>query len=163
MPRQAGKLFAAFVALLAGLGAVSADIAPPRPSPQPSPPRPEPRPQPESSQSPGACNAVLIYSVDGANLQNGTDAATLTAAGTVSTAGWHDAALRFVGVLHPTEADATATYEFVACPPQVAAEVMSPVNAAITLPSPPANFHYVVIKAQTNTQTLDVHAPTPRP
>jgi hypothetical protein len=164
MPRQASQLFVVIALLLAGASAVRADIAPPRPAPpRPAPPQPEPKPVVQPVQSAGACDAVPIYSIDGVHLEHGVDAATLTAVGTTSTAGWHDAALRFTSVLHPDEPDATATYEFVACPPEAGAEVLSPVTAAINLVLPLADFHYVVIKAKTNEQTLDLHAPSPRP
>ena len=161
MPGQACKLFAAVALLLAAASTGRADIAPHSPGPYPRPlvlP-----PEPVQPQPPGTCDAVRIYSVDDAHLVHRGEAATLTAVGTVSTAGWHDAQLRFTSVIHPHEADATATYEFVACPPEVGAEVMSPVAAAIDLVMPSASLHYIVINAQTNEKTLDLDARPPQP
>jgi len=152
MPRQACKHFVAIALLLAAAGAVRADIPPPRPSPPP------PRPQPVPPQPPETCNAVPIYSIDDAHLEHRGDTATLTASGTVSTAGWHDAQLRFTSI----RADA-AIYEFVACPPEVGAEVMSPVTAAVPLVKPRPLIHHIVIKAQTNEKTLDLDALPPQP
>lgn len=166
MPRQARGLFLAVALLMAGASVVRADIAPPRrlpPQPQPLPPQPKPEQVLKPTQPSAPCKAVPIYSIDNAHIVHGTDATTITAGGTASTAGWHDAELSFVSVDHSNEADSTATYQFVACPPEVGAEVMSPVTATLTLVLPLANFRYVVIKAQTNDQMLDLHAPFPGP
>ena len=155
MPRQACRLSAAITLLLLGATAVRADIAPPfgfwHGGRGPLPPHP-----------PALCTKVRIHSVDSAHLERHGDKGTLSANGAASAAGWHDAELRLVAVDH-SEAGATAIYELVACPPEINAEVSPPLAAATPLALPPAQFHRIVIKAETNEQTVHLDAPLPRP
>jgi hypothetical protein len=140
MSKQAQMIFVMAAFLLAGAANAHADLLPRPPA--------------------AACIPVKIYSVEAANLNSHGGATTLSAKGTVTTAGWQNAELRFVSVLHPQEPDATAVYEFVACPSQrPSAQVMTPITSAIILAQPTTTLHKILVETQTNEQTIDFDAP----
>ncbi len=149
MARQAGRRLAAVALLLVGATAARADIAPPyggwRGARRPLPP--------------ASCTKVRIHAVDGAQLDRQGNAGTLSANGTASTGGWHDAELRLVTVDRNEARGATAIYELVGCPPETSAGGSTRLTAAT--PLPPARVHRIVIKAATNEQTVDLDAPLP--
>jgi hypothetical protein len=140
MPKQARTICVMAAILLTGAVNAKADLLPRPPA--------------------AACTPVRINSIETANLDSHGGAMTLSAKGTVTTAGWQNAELRFVSILHPQEPDATAVYEFVACPSQrPSAQVMTPINSVITLPQPTTTLHKILVEAQTNQQTIDLDAP----
>lgn len=145
MPRQTCRLLAAIALLLLGATAVRADIPPPYGAWQRTP-RPLPPP----------CTKVRIHAVDSAQLDRHGDTGTLSANGAASAAGWHDAELRLITSNAP---GATAIYELVACPPGNSAEASPRLTAAT--PLAPARLHRIVIKAETNEQTVNLDAALP--
>jgi hypothetical protein len=100
-----------------------------------------------------ACDQQQIYSVDTAHLEFGNGMIAIKAQGMAATAGWTGAQLlRLAANSDPR----TVMYSFVACKPVVAAQVMSPVSAATVITANTATLAKIVIRSQTNTQTLDV-------
>ncbi len=117
-------------------------------------PPPVPGPRQEVS---GACHGVAVRSVDHASIEQGA-APKIIVSGTVSSAGWKDAQLRFRSITKFRSRDASAVYAFVACPPESGAEVVTPITAeaAWNLSPQLGRVYHVVIEAATNTITLDL-------
>ena len=123
-----------------------------------SPARAEsPAPDPKPFQLPAECKAVPVRSVDHAEIRQGA-APKLVANGTVSTAGWTDAQLRFRSITKFRSRDASAVYAFVACPPDSGAEVVTPIMAetAWNLSPQLGRVYHLVIEAATNRIVLDL-------
>jgi hypothetical protein len=116
-----------------------------------------PAPAPKPFQLPPECKAVPVRSVEHAEIQQGA-APKLVANGTVSTAGWTDAQLRFRTITKFRSRDASAIYAFVACPPESGAEVVTPITAetAWNLSPQLGRVYHLVIEAATNRIVLDL-------
>ena len=145
MQKEARSFLIAISFAMVGVHPAHADIAPP-----------DPRPVPPQLVPP-ECKAVSVRSVDHASIEQGT-APKLVATGTVSTAGWKDAQLRFRSITKFRSRDASAVYAFVACPPESGAEVVTPITAetAWNLSPQLGRVYHVVIEAATNRITLDL-------
>jgi hypothetical protein len=161
-----------FIGAFLAATAARADMPPPVPNPTlppccsttepPQTPEIPPLPTPQRPLPPPDCKQGRVYSVESVHVEMHGNILILAAEGTTSTAGWHNSSLRFLRELHPNERDATGVYEFVACRPEIAAEVMTPIAADVPLVGSVATLRHFVIEAQTNAQTLDIDAP-PRP
>ena len=135
------SFFFATALVIAGASPVHADSPPPA-SPYQLPPE---------------CKAVLVRSVEHASIEQGAEP-KLMAKGTVSSAGWKDAQLRFRSITKFRSRDASAVYAFVACPPEAGAEVPTPITAAALWNLSPqlGRVYHVVVEAATNSVTLDL-------
>lgn len=108
-------------------------------------------------QLPAECKAVLVRSVEHASIEPGAEP-KLVANGTVASAGWKDAQLRFRSITKFRSRDASAVYAFVACPPEGGAEVPTPITAAALWNLSPqlGRVYHVVVESATNSVTLDL-------
>ncbi len=150
-PTHTRILFVLAMFLLAGATTATADILPNR--------RPIPQaPLPSAAE---ACAPIRISSVEDVQLHVHGAVATLEALGTVSTLGWRTSQLRFMTVQSPDGPNATAVYEFVGCPPEIGAEVISPVSASTIITVPLSHLHRIVVKAASNERGLAIDAPAP--
>lgn len=152
MCRKGLRVLAAAGFLLCGAFPVQADLLPFRPN------RPDPVPRP-----PPACAKVPVLSVESARLEVRDDTIILSAAGTAGSAGWRDAELRFVSILHPESAEATAVFALVACPPEISAQVLTPLAATTPLRGEVSGVHRFRIEARSNAQTVTLDARPQRP
>ncbi len=102
---------------------------------------------------PVACASVPVLAVDRAELHRiKHDTAVLVAYGTASNDRWTNKQL----VLEGTDGG-TAIYDFVACPPDVAAGLPSGVSAFVP-DAAIGGIHRIVIRAASNQQVIDVDA-----
>jgi len=99
------------------------------------------------------CDEQPVYSIEAGNLEFGTDTIVVNAYGMASTLGWKSPALKRLAAGGDP---ATMVYAFVACRPAFGAEVMTPISATATIATGAGGVKHVVIKAKTNSQTLDV-------
>jgi hypothetical protein len=100
-----------------------------------------------------ACDQQQVYSIDTAHLEFHGAMIAVKAQGMVPTAGWTGAQLqRLLANSDPH----TVMYSFVACKPVAGAQVMSPLTAATVITANTATLAKIVIRSQTNSQTLDV-------
>ena len=94
---------------------------------------------------------TLIYKVDSASAQVTGRKLTITAAGAVSTGGWHNAQLR-IDPQHGPETD-TLIVEFVGTPPPSGAAVIQallPISTTVTVNLPRYPVNKVKLVAETN-------------
>ena len=79
-----------------------------------------------SRHRPELCAAVQIHSVDSAQIDRRNSEVILTVSGEASSAGWRNASLRRVEPPAQEAGETEAIYEFIACPPEVAVDVLTP-------------------------------------
>ena len=80
------------------------------------------------------------------------DGISIGAFGTSESAGWSDATL-----IVAAREGRTATVDFVACRPEMAAQVLTPIQAQATLDLPPDTSR-IIIRARTNSMTVDINS-----
>lgn len=101
------------------------------------------------------CAAVRIHSVDSAQIDRRNGEVILSVSGEASSAGWRNASLRRVEPPAQEARETEAIYEFIACPPEVAVDVLTPIATTLSLPPPFADLRRIVVKAATNEKTVD--------
>lgn len=124
----------------------------------PSLPQPQPAPVLKEQAMPAAaaeaCDYETIYSVESANLEWVASMPSLRAYGTVRTGGWSN------GTLLPVSGGddgTTLTFRFVACPPRgYSTQALAPIEARAALTADIKQLRYIVIVAETGSQTLDM-------
>lgn len=101
----------------------------------------------------GHCDRQRIMSIEGADAKLEPAGFALDAFGTASSAGWSNPQL----ILVAQSADGrTATLDFVACRPDMSAQVLTPVEAHVMLPLDRSLTRRVVIRTQTKAFAIDV-------
>jgi hypothetical protein len=106
-----------------------------------------------SQASAASCNQQPIASVSTAHLEFQGTMIAVKVQGMASTLGWTSPQLqRQAASGDPHE----VTYSFVACKPAVAAQVMTPIDAATVIMTNTAGLSRIVVSSQTNSITLDV-------
>lgn len=125
----------------------------------PSLPQPQPAPVLKEQATPAvaaaeACDYATIYAVESANLEWVASMPSLRAYGTVRTGGWSN------GTLLPVSGGddgTTLTFRFVACPPRgYSTQALAPIEARAALTADIKQLRYIVIVAETGSQTLDM-------
>jgi hypothetical protein len=89
--------------------------------------------------------------IDSAMVSVEADGVTINAFGVAESAGWKDATLVLKGQI----ANGAATVDFVACRPEVSAQVLTPVQTKTTLPLG-ASVRQIVIRTKTNTMNVEI-------
>lgn len=102
---------------------------------------------------------ALVPSVESAELAR-TKSPRIIVRGTVPTGGWRDPALRFIGIGQRGTRRATAVYEFIACRPVIAGQVVSPIvtDLELRIATRGGVVRRILIKAATNSTLLDLDA-----
>jgi hypothetical protein len=106
-----------------------------------------------SQASAASCNQQPISSVSTAHLEFQGSMIAVKVQGMASTLGWTAPQLLRIAGRGDTH---ELTYSFVACKPLVAAQVMTPIDAATVIMANTAGLSRIVVSSQTNSITLDV-------
>jgi hypothetical protein len=99
-----------------------------------------------------SCDRQIVMQIDSARISVEPDGFAIDAFGTSESAGWKNPTLVVAGVV----ANGVATVDFVACRPEVSAQVLTPIQAHTTLDLDLATTRQVVIRARTNSMTVDI-------
>jgi hypothetical protein len=105
---------------------------------------------PTTPGSSKACDRQMVMQIDSAKITSGPDGFMIDAFGTSESAGWKNATVIFAG-----RTGETAAVDFVACRPEVSAQVLTPIQARATLDLG-ASVKQIIIRAKTNTMTIDI-------
>ncbi len=133
----------------------TAELSPPTLTPGLPQPQPAPVLKEQATLAAAeACDYETIYAVESANLEWVDATPSLRAYGTVRTGGWSN------GTLLPVaggDDGATLTFRFVACPPRgYSTQALAPIEARAALTAGIKQLRYIVIVAETGSQTLDM-------
>jgi hypothetical protein len=147
MPSKRCATLAALSLAMLGSGVARADLGPW--------PRHHDRPPIEAP-----CSIVPVSTVESVTIGVRISRPIIVAKATAPTAGWTELALRFRSVTGRGTRRATAVYELVGCRPVIAADVLSPVTAQISLGQvrQDGTIHHILVKAEHNSAVLDLDA-----
>jgi len=98
-----------------------------------------------------ACDRQIVMRVDSAKMSTEPDGFAIDAFGVSESAGWKNPMLVHVG-----SAGGVATVDFVACRPEVSAQVLTPIEAHTTLALDLGTTRQIVIRARTNSMTMEI-------
>jgi hypothetical protein len=101
-----------------------------------------------------ACDAQVIMQIDSAKITPGPNGIGIDAFGTTESAGWSQPVLKIIGTT-----DGVANVDFIACRPEVSAQVLSPIQVHDTLKLDPKTTRQIIIRAKTNTMTVEITRP----
>jgi hypothetical protein len=90
--------------------------------------------------------------IDSAKVSVEPDGFSIDAYGTSESAGWSKAA-----VVIAQQSGTTATVDFVACRPEISAQVLTPIQAN-SMVDLPLDTKTIIIRARTNSMTVEIHA-----
>lgn len=107
---------------------------------------------PAPAASAPACDRQSVMQVDSARVSVEPAGLFVHVFGVAESAGWNRPTL-----VVSQQAGQTATVEFVACRPEMSAQVLTPLQAEVTLDLPP-DTGTLVIKARTNSMTIEIGA-----
>jgi len=96
------------------------------------------------------CDEQIVMQVDAAKITPESKGFMVDVFGVSESAGWKHAKLVPVGASR-----GVATVDFVACRPQVSAQVLTPIQATTRLELNPATRR-IIIRARTNSMTVDI-------
>jgi hypothetical protein len=100
-----------------------------------------------------ACDRQLVMQIDSAKISVEPDGFVIAAFGVSESAGWKNPTLIVAG-----RANGVATVDFFACRPEVSAQVLTPIQTQVTLDLDLATTRQIVIRARTNSMTVDISA-----
>lgn len=105
---------------------------------------------------PAPCSVVPIRSVEKVTISI-MPSPRVVAKGMTTTAGWTAPALRLVGEIGAGTPHRTRVYEFVACRPVIAAQVLTPIAAEAALPDTRDGVWRtpILVKAERNSKRVD--------
>lgn len=105
---------------------------------------------------PAPCSVLPIRSIEKVTISI-MPSLRVVAKGTTTTAGWSDPTLRLVGETGVGTPNRTRVYEFVACRPVIAAQVLTPITAEAVLPKTRDGGWRtpIVVKAERNSRRFD--------
>ena len=98
-----------------------------------------------------SCDRQLVMQIDSAMVTVESNGVTINAFGVAESAGWSAPTLIKAGEI----ANGAATVDFVACRPEVSAQVLTPIQTKTTLPLG-ANVRHVVIRTKTNSMNVEI-------
>jgi hypothetical protein len=98
-----------------------------------------------------SCDRQPVMQIDSGHVSVEPDGISISAFGTSESAGWSGATL-----LVAAREGSTATVDFVACRPEMAAQVLTPIKTQATLDLPPDTSR-IIIRARTNSMTVDIN------
>jgi len=99
-----------------------------------------------------ACDRQILYQIDSARISAEPGAVLIDAFGVAESAGWSKPTLVVTG----PSANGTVNVDFVACRPEVSAQVLTPVQTRVTLDLDLATTRQIVIRAKTNSMTVEI-------
>lgn len=97
------------------------------------------------------CDRQLLMQIDSAMVSVEADGVTISAFGVAESAGWSEPTLVKAGEI----ANGAATVDFVACRPEVSAQVLTPTQTKTKLPLGP-DVRAIVIRAKTNSLNVEI-------
>jgi hypothetical protein len=98
-----------------------------------------------------SCDRQLVMQIDSAYITVERDGVTINAFGVAESAGWSAPTLVKAGEI----ANGAATVDFVACRPEVSAQVQTPIQTKTKLPIGP-EVRAIVIHTKTNSMTVEI-------
>ena len=98
-----------------------------------------------------ACDRQLVMQIDSAYITVEPDGVTINAFGVAESAGWSEPTLLKAGEI----ANGAATVDFVACRPEVSAQVLTPIQTKTKL-SFGADIRQIVVRTKTNSMTIEI-------
>ena len=104
-----------------------------------------------SAESASRCDRQLVVQIDSAYITVETDGVTISAFGVAESAGWSGPTLVKMGEI----ANGAAMVDFVACRPEVSAQVLTPIQTKTTLPLG-ADVRAIVIRTKTNSMDVEI-------
>lgn len=105
-----------------------------------------------STQASGAsCDLQQVMQIDSAKVSVEPDGFSIDAYGTSESAGWSKSRLVIT-----QQSGTTATVDFVACRPEMAAQVLTPIQASSVLDMP-LDTKTIIIRARTNSMTVEIN------
>lgn len=99
-----------------------------------------------------ACDRQIVMQIDSAKISVEPDGFAIDAFGVSESAGWKNPTLIVAGA----PKDGVATVDFVACRPEVSAQVLTPIQTSVTLDLDLGTTRKVIIRARTNSMTVDI-------
>lgn len=104
-----------------------------------------------ASSASASCDRQLVMQIDSAMVSVEADGVTINAFGVAESAGWREPTLIKAGEI----ANGAATVDFVACRPEVSAQVLTPIQTRTTLAFG-ADVRAIVIRTKTNTMNVEI-------
>lgn len=98
------------------------------------------------------CDRQIVMQIDSAQITAGPVGFAIDAFGVSESAGWSKPTLVVAGAV----ANGVAIVDFVACRPEVSAQVLTPIQARETLKLDLATTRQIIIRAKTNSMTVDI-------
>jgi hypothetical protein len=105
-----------------------------------------------STHAGASCDRQPVMQIDSGQVSVEPDGISISAFGTSESAGWSGATL-----VVAARQGSTATVDFFACRPEMAAQVLTPIQAQATLNLPPDTSR-IIIRARTNSMTVDINS-----
>lgn len=97
------------------------------------------------------CDRQLVMQIDSSYIQVEPDGVTINAFGVAESAGWSAPTLIKSGEI----ANGAATVDFVACRPEVSAQVLTPIQTKTKLLFG-AEIRQIVVRTKTNSMTVEI-------
>jgi hypothetical protein len=98
-----------------------------------------------------SCDRQPVMQIDSAYITVEADGVTVNAFGVAESAGWREPTLIKGGEI----ANGAATVDFVACRPEVSAQVLTPIQTKTKLPLG-ADVRQIVVRTKTNSMTIEI-------
>lgn len=99
-----------------------------------------------------ACDQQIVMQIDSARISTERDGFLIDAFGVAESAGWSNPTLVVVG----SDKTGIVHVDFVACRPEVSAQVLTPIQTRVTLDLDLATTRQIVIRAKTNSMTVEI-------
>ena len=99
-----------------------------------------------------ACDRQIVMQIDSAKISVEPDGVSIDAFGVSESAGWKNPTL----VLAGAPSGGVATVDFVACRPEVSAQVLTPIQTRVTLDLDVGTTRQIAIRAKTNAMTVEI-------
>jgi len=99
-----------------------------------------------------ACDRQVLYQIDSARISAEPGAVLIDAFGVAESAGWSKPTLVVTG----SGANGTVNVDFVACRPEVSAQVLTPIQTRVTRDLDLATTRQIIIRAKTNSMTVEI-------
>jgi hypothetical protein len=98
------------------------------------------------------CDQQILLQIDSARISTEPDGFLVDAFGVAESAGWSKPTLVVTG----KGANGAINVDFVACRPEVSAQVLTPIQTRVPLDLDLATTRQIVIRAKTNSMTVDI-------
>jgi hypothetical protein len=102
--------------------------------------------------APATCDQQIIYQIDSARISTEPDGFLIDAFGVAESAGWSKPTL----IVRGSDKTGIVQVDFVACRPEVSAQVLTPIQTRVTLDLDLATTRQIVIRSKTNSMTVEI-------